>query len=55
MVIIVIVISTWNTAEDWKEWGKSKDRSGLLEEVQPLLEDQTKATIPDIVPTRKWA
>ena len=52
---IVIVISTWNTAEDWKEWEKSKARAGLLKEARALLEDETKAAIYDIVPTRKWA
>ena len=52
---VVLVISTWNTAEDWKEWEQSKARVGLLKEAQAILEDETKATIYDIAPTRKWA
>ena len=50
---IVIIINTWNTAENWVEWEKSEVRAALHREVQPLLQDGTKATIYEVVPTTR--
>jgi len=51
---LVIVISTWEKAEDWRIWEKSKIRVELYREAETLLEEEPKVTIYRIVPAQKW-
>lgn len=51
---IIIVISTWEGPENWIAWEKSKVRAELIKEIEPLVEDQTRVAIYDIIPTTKW-
>jgi len=51
---IILVISTWESPENWIAWEKSRLRAELLKEIEPLVEDQTRVEIYDILPTRKW-
>jgi len=51
---IILVISTWDRAENWIAWEKSKVGAELLKEIEPLVEDQTRVAIYDIIPTKKW-
>ena len=51
---LILAISTWERVENWIAWEKSKVRAELLKEVEPLVEDQTRVAIYDIIPTRKW-
>lgn len=51
---IILAISTWDSAENWIAWEKSKVRAELLAEIKPLVEDQTRVEIYDIIPTKKW-
>ena len=51
---IILVISTWDRAENWIAWEKSKVGAELLKEIGPLVEDQTRVQIYDIIPTKKW-
>ena len=52
---IILVISTWERPENWIAWEKSKVRAELLKEIEPLVEDQTRVAIYDIIPTAKWS
>jgi heme-degrading monooxygenase HmoA len=52
---LVLVISTWASSENWVAWEKSKVRAELLKEVEPLVEDQTRVAIYEIIPTAKWS
>ena len=52
---IILLISTWERSENWIAWEKSKVRAELVKELEPLVEDQTRVAIYDIIPTTKWA
>ena len=51
---IVLVISTWERPENWIAWEKSKLRAELIKEIKPLVEDQTRVELYDIIPTTRW-
>ena len=51
---IVLVISTWERPENWIAWEKSKLMAELLKEIKPLVEDQTRVELYDIIPTMRW-
>ena len=40
-----LVISTWNSVEDWKAWEAGPDRKQFQEELKPLLRVPERATI----------
>jgi heme-degrading monooxygenase HmoA len=40
-----VVLSNWNSAEDWKAWEKDPERAKLQEELAPLLLSREKCTI----------
>lgn len=40
-----IVISTWNSLEEWKAWNRSEKRQNLQEEIDRMLKVPSKATI----------
>ncbi len=40
-----LVISTWQTIEDWKEWFENKERTKIQEEIDALLEQKTEYAI----------
>ncbi len=50
---IILVISTWEGTENWIAWQKSKVKAELLEEIEPLVEDETRIEIYDVIPTTK--
>jgi antibiotic biosynthesis monooxygenase (ABM) superfamily enzyme len=51
---IIVAISTWEGPENWVAWEKSKLRAELLKEIEPLVEDQTRVEMYDIIPTTRW-
>jgi antibiotic biosynthesis monooxygenase (ABM) superfamily enzyme len=51
---IILVISTWDRPENWIAWEQSKVRAELIREIEPLVEDQTRVELYDIIPTRQW-
>lgn len=40
-----VVLSNWNSAEDWKAWEKDPERAKLQEDLAPLLLSREKCTI----------
>jgi heme-degrading monooxygenase HmoA len=40
-----IVLSNWNSADDWKAWEKSPERIKLIQELEPLLMGKEKCTV----------
>ena len=40
-----IVLSNWNSAEDWKAWEKDPERAKLQQELEPLLIGKEKCTV----------
>ena len=51
---IIMVVYTWQSVNDWREWEKSKIRQGLLKEAKTLLEDEPRVTIYTVAPTVRW-
>lgn len=42
---ISLVIGTWQSADDWKEWAQSKERINLQNEIDKLLGQPTEYEI----------
>ncbi len=40
-----IVISTWNSSDDWEKWVKSKERQEVQDEIDVLLGGKTEYEI----------
>lgn len=40
-----VVLSTWNSAADWRAWEKDPERAKLQQELAPLLMGREKCTI----------
>ncbi len=40
-----VVVSTWETAEDWNLWVNSQERAGLQNKIDALLGEETKYEI----------
>lgn len=40
-----VILSNWNSAEDWKAWEKSPERLKLQQEMEPLLAYKEKCTV----------
>ena len=39
---VVIVLSTWQSLDDWKAWEASKERAKILSKIKPLLAKKTR-------------
>ena len=37
-----VVVSTWETVEDWTRWSNSQERAGLQNKIDALLGKETK-------------
>ena len=40
-----VVVSTWESAEDWKRWAKNPERIQLQEKIDALLGKETEYTM----------
>ncbi len=43
-----IVMSKWQSAEDWENWFRSDERRQVIAEIMPMLEDGEKITILEL-------
>ena len=51
---IVMVVYTWQSDNDWKEWEKSEIRQELLREADPLLVDKPRVTMYTVSTDIRW-
>jgi len=51
---VIIVITTWESVKDWREWDSSNIKKGLLREMRELLEDEPRVTTYSVKPTVRW-
>lgn len=51
---IIALESTWENLGDWLEWEQSKIRQDILKQSLPLLTEEPRVTIYEIIPTIKW-
>ena len=45
-----VVISTWRSLSDWKAWEKSRERTEILEKIQPLLTGPERVSVYGVTP-----
>ena len=43
-----IVMSKWNSVEDWENWFRSDDRKEVIAEIAPMLEGGEKITMLEL-------
>jgi heme-degrading monooxygenase HmoA len=48
---IVSVLSTWQSLNDWRNWAKSETRAKLEKQIEPLLTEQPKVSIYQVMAT----
>jgi heme-degrading monooxygenase HmoA len=50
-----LVVSRWETREDWERWQQSAERSEIQKKIEDLTQEQTKYTIyAPMVPRKKF-
>jgi len=47
-----IVISTWESAEDWKSWSNKKERLEIQSKIEELLSEPSKTKIYELIGAR---
>lgn len=51
----IVVVSTWQTLEDWKAWETSETRARLCQLIEPLLAEKPKVRTYMLVAMEKRA
>jgi heme-degrading monooxygenase HmoA len=51
---IMAIITTWESAEQWRVWQESKRRAVIMEEAEPLLEEELRVSVYRVIPTARW-
>ena len=51
---IVALVSTWENIEAWHNWEQSSVRREINEEAKPLVVEELRVSIYNIVPTVTW-
>ena len=51
---IVVTISTWERAENWREWENSKIREQLYQDIEEILDDKPRVQMYRILETQRW-
>ena len=49
----IMVMSTWQSMDAWKEWEKSAARSKVYEKIEPLLAEKPRVTVYQVMATEK--
>jgi len=51
---VVIMITTWETIENWKTWADSKVTKDLLQQAKAVVTGGARLTVYNIMPTKEW-
>ena len=51
---IILVIYTWEKIEDWRTWENTIIRKELLKEAEPLLSEQPRVRMYQVLSTTGW-
>ena len=51
--LVISVLSTWRSLEDWQAWEKSGERIKLYKKIEPLLVEKPKVTIYQVMATEE--
>ena len=50
----IVVVSTWQSLEDWRAWEKSRVRTTLCQRAEVLLVTEPRVEIYRIMPAHSW-
>ncbi len=45
----IVILSTWQSLEDWKAWEESQSRLNILQKIEPLVAGKTKIDVYEIM------
>ena len=51
---VVVMMSTWETIENWRMWAKSRITQDLLRQAEEFLKEKPRITAYRIMPTVEW-
>jgi heme-degrading monooxygenase HmoA len=51
---VVIIISTWETIENWRTWVRSRRTRDLLQQAQAVVAEAARITAYRTMPTVEW-
>ena len=51
---IVAIITTWDSVERWRDWQESRMRGEIMEEAEPLLEEELRVSVYRVISTVRW-
>jgi heme-degrading monooxygenase HmoA len=51
---VVIMLSTWETVENWRAWVESKRTQDLLQEAKAMVLEAARITTYRTMPTAEW-
>lgn len=51
---VVVMMSTWETSENWRAWVKSRITQDLLRQGEAFLKEKHRITAYRIMPTVEW-
>ena len=51
---VVVMMSTWETIENWRMWAKSRITQDLLRQAEAFLKEKPRITAYRIMPTVEW-
>ena len=51
---VVIMITTWETIENWRTWTDSKVTKDLLQQAKAVVMGGARLTAYNIMPTKEW-
>jgi len=47
----IVVLSTWQSIEDWERWASSETRAKLYQRIEPLLKEKPDVRIFEVMAT----
>jgi heme oxygenase (mycobilin-producing) len=51
---VVLMMSTWDSVENWRTWVKSRITQDLLQQAEALLKEKPRITVYRVMPTVQW-
>ena len=51
---VVIIISTWETIENWRTWVRSRRTQDLFQQAQAVVAEAARVTAYRTMPTVEW-
>jgi heme-degrading monooxygenase HmoA len=53
-ITLVVMVSTWEKAENWRVWEKSKIAQDLFQQAETFLAEEPRVAMYKVMPTMRW-